>query len=375
MSDPISLARQYAEFLRYGKRVFWKRDALPLYLIFFVTSRCHMRCGHCFNWRRAATEGTDLSLDEYRRVSSKLHDLVFLFLSGGEPFLREDLSEIATLFHRQNRVQKMQSPSNGSLPESIQLQVERIARTCPDLHYTVTLSVDGLYEEHDRIRSYPGLFERVMESYRVLRLLRARYPNIGICFSITLSAANQNSALRTYRHLRETCEADNVYVILTRGEPRDPQARNIDLERLRELDEAVNQDLRAGHARGIAGFPFASFMNAKNVVSRDHVQRVAREGTYQTPCYAGLLAGNVFNDGDVRPCELRDVSLGNLRDNGYDLPALWRSERAESIRRAIREERCFCTHECFLTTNLLFNPRQLLAVGCEWARQQWTRRP
>ena len=370
MSDVMKRARAYLPYLRYGKHVFFKRDALPLYLILLVTSRCGMRCGHCFNWRRAAQEGEDLTLDEYRLISAKLHDLPFLFLSGGEAFLRPDLAEIARLFHKNNGVQKMQTPSNGSRPEEIRRQLEIIARTCPDLHYTVTLSVDGLGPEHDAIRGCEGLFEQVMASYRVIDELRRRHANLGLCFSITLSAYNQDTALHTYRYLRQVCRADNVYVILTRGEPRDPGAAQVDLGRLRALDEAVDRDLRCRRARGITGFPFASLMNAKNVLSRQVVLRTARERCFQTPCYAGLLAGNVFNNGDVYPCELLDQSFGNLRESDYDLPALWRGATAKRIRRAITDTRCFCTHECFMTTNLLFNPRQLLRVGREWLRIQ-----
>ena len=364
----------YLEYLRYGRLVFWKKDALPLYLILFVTSRCNMRCGHCFNWGRAAAKHSELTLDEYRRISAKMHDLIFMFLSGGEAFLRPDLAEIAELFHRDNRVRKMQTPSNGSLPDAVRRQIGTIARRCPDLHYTVTLSVDGLGAEHDRIRGCPGLFERVMETYRVLRDLQRQHSNVGISFSITLSKANQDTALATYRYLRDQLRADNVYVILTRGEPRDPAAADVNLERLRELNAVVDAELLRGEVPGMSGFPFASFMNAKNVLSREVVLRTAEEGRWQVPCHAGVLAGNVFENGDVYPCELLDRPLGNLREADYDLPAIWRSQAADGVRRHIRETRCFCTHECFMTTNLLFTPGALMKVGRTWAQMRYSQR-
>lgn len=362
------MKQNYPQYLRYGTRLFHKGDALPLYLIFFVTSRCNARCRHCFNWRRAEAEIDDLSLDEYRRISAKLHDLVFMFFSGGEPFLREDFADIVEIFHKNNRVQKAQTPSNGSMSEAMGDQVEQILKRCPDLHYSVTLSVDALGEAHDRIRSFPGLFDRVMETHRILTDLKRRYSNFGLNFEITVSQANQDSLLETYRFLRDTCEADNVFSVLTRGEPRDPTAADVDLERYRELNRIMEKDLIEGEARGYTGFPFSSWMNAKNLYSREVIYRTARDDAYQTPCYAGQLAGNVFSDGSVFPCELLDRPFGNLREHDYDFRRIWQSTEADRTRSHIRQSRCYCTHECYLNTNLLFNPAQLIPISRRWLR-------
>jgi len=362
------MKHNYPEYLRYGSRLLWKRGRPPMYLIFFVTSRCNARCGHCFNWQRAAAPDVDLTLDEYRKISARLPDLVFAFFSGGEAFLREDLAEIVTLFHKNNRVQKAQTPSNGSLTDNMRRQVEAILKACPDLHYSVTLAVDALGEEHDRIRNFPGLFERVMESHRVLKDLAKRHDNFGINFEITVSSYNQHSLLETYRFLRQHCDAQNVFSVLIRGNPRDPGAKGVDMERYRELNRVMEADIVASRNRGYFGFPFATWMNAKNLYSREIVYRTVTENAYQTPCFACLLAGNVFNNGDVYPCELLDRPLGNLRDNDYDLMRIWSSPAAEETRRFIRSSRCFCTHECYLNTTLFFNLRNLPPIAARWLR-------
>jgi hypothetical protein len=68
-----------------------------------------------------------------------------------------------------------------------------------------------------------------------------------------------------------------------------------------------------------------------------------------------------------------DTKLGNLRENGYDFPAIWRSERAREVRKQILETKCYCIHQCFLSNNILFNPRMLpkfLAayLGLKWSK-------
>jgi hypothetical protein len=55
-------------------------------------------------------------------------------------------------------------------------------------------------------------------------------------------------------------------------------------------------------------------------------------------------------------CELLDKRIGNLRDHDYSFKKVWNSHKANEIRNFIRDRKCFCTHECFYTTNLMFNP-------------------
>ena len=78
------------------------------------------------------------------------------------------------------------------------------------------------------------------------------------------------------------------------------------------------------------------------------------------------------------PCELLiDRKLGNVREAGYDFRKIWFGEAAAGARKFIRETKCFCTYECFLTINILFNPRMMPAVLKEWSslklRKAWRR--
>ena len=54
------------------------------------------------------------------------------------------------------------------------------------------------------------------------------------------------------------------------------------------------------------------------------------------------------------------MKIGNLKDNNYDFRALWNSPKAEEVRNFIHDTKCFCTHECFMTTNLLLDPKNLV---------------
>ncbi len=68
----------------------------PVYVMFFVTSFCNARCLMCFNWQRidGAVQKDELKLDEIKKIFSSFSSIQQLTLTGGEPFLRNDLSEM-----------------------------------------------------------------------------------------------------------------------------------------------------------------------------------------------------------------------------------------------------------------------------------------
>jgi hypothetical protein len=115
-------------------------------------------------------------------------------------------------------------------------------------------------------------------------------------------------------------------------------------------------------------------LNAKRIVRPRIIANTVRERRYQIPCYAGSLGGAMFSEGQVLPCELHiDREIGNVRDVDYDFRKLWYSPKAEEIRTFIRDTKCFCTYECFLTVNILFNPLVLPSVVKEWSALKWSK--
>ena len=103
-------------------------------------------------------------------------------------------------------------------------------------------------------------------------------------------------------------------------------------------------------------FRGARLKAAQDIVQRNIIYDTVSRNTQQIPCYAGKLNIVLTEAGDVYPCESFDMKLGNVRDCGYDMDTVIRSEEAEKVINAIRKDRCYCTHECYLMTNILFNP-------------------
>jgi MoaA/NifB/PqqE/SkfB family radical SAM enzyme len=359
----------YKRYLKYGTRVFFKRGASPIYFVFFVSDYCNARCKHCLlAEHEPSKKKNELTIDEIARVSASMDDMLFFTPTGGEPFLRRDLAEIVRIFHRNNHAANVGIPTNGSLTGRVIETTRDMLDTCPGLDLHVDVSIDGIGQEHDEIRQFPGLFDRAVRTYQELRLLEKHYPNFSTCVEITVSAFNQDHLLELYDYLTHTLGVNTVFTLLTRGAPRDPGAKDLDIRKYEELHAALERDNKARILSGYYKMPFSDLLNAKRIVRPHIIAKTVRERRFQIPCYAGSLGGAMFSEGQVLPCELHiDRAIGNVRDFDYDFKKLWYSPRADEIRKYIHDTQCFCTYECFLTINILFNPLVLPRVAKEWA--------
>lgn len=354
-------------YMKYAKRMFWKRGASPLYFVFFVTENCNARCRHCLLGQREGHVTGELTVDEIEKVSASMGDMLFFTPTGGEPFLRRDLPEIVRIFHVNNHALNVGIPTNGSLTGRVLRSVKTMLDASSDLDLHIDVSVDGLPELHDEIRGVPGLFNRAIETYHQLRELEKHYPRFSTCIQVTVSAFNQHQLLDLYDYLKRKVGVNTVFSLLTRGEPRDPAAKDFDITKYEQFHHALEEDNKKLILSGYYKMPFSDVLNAKRIVRPRIISKTVREDRWQIPCYGGTLGAAMFSKGQVLPCELRynDV-IGNVRDVDYDFMELWNSPKADEYRRDIRQNKCFCTYECFLTVNILFNPLVLPRVGLEY---------
>ena len=80
----------------------------PKVLTFFITKRCNARCKHCFYWKELNNlKKEEMTLSQIKTfVKSLKHPLASVLLTGGEPFLREDLLQICQIFEKYNKTLK-----------------------------------------------------------------------------------------------------------------------------------------------------------------------------------------------------------------------------------------------------------------------------
>src|SRR5919199_1734120 len=106
------MSKKVAQFVRLLRST--SRERRLGTVIFFVTSRCNAKCETCFYHEELNRPG-DMTFEQIERVSRTMPPITDLWLSGGEPTLRHDASEIIKLFVTNNGVRRVIVPTNGLL--------------------------------------------------------------------------------------------------------------------------------------------------------------------------------------------------------------------------------------------------------------------
>jgi MoaA/NifB/PqqE/SkfB family radical SAM enzyme len=329
---------------------------LPLNLTVVPSPRCNSRCLTCNIWKRREDE---LSLGEWDKILSGIgHTPYWFTVSGGEPFLYPQIVEFAQLIYDRCRPGIMNLPTNSILYQRIPEQVDRIARYCQESQIVVNLSLDGVGEQHDRIRGVPGNFERFEANYRALRDLDR--PNLSIGIHSVLSVFNVDHVSELYDYAlrlapdayiteiaEERVELDTVGTEIT------PTVENY-AAAVEELIARVEE--RTFHGLG-------RITEAFRVEYYRLVPRILRQQTQVIGCYAGWASAQIYADGTVWPCCVRADDMGNLRDVAYDFRTIWFSEAADRVRRSIYAKECHCPLANAAYTNMLHHLPTLAKVG------------
>jgi MoaA/NifB/PqqE/SkfB family radical SAM enzyme len=110
----------------------------------------------------------------------------------------------------------------------------------------------------------------------------------------------------------------------------------------------------------------------------EYYQRVTRllngEADAMPVCHAGFLSVHIVADGEVWSCCVLSRSFGNLRDNEFDFPKVWFSDKAEEFRTWMRERRCSCPLANAAYTNLLAEPGAASRIAAGMVRAPNKRR-
>ncbi|MBI5665047.1 MAG: radical SAM protein [Nitrospirae bacterium] len=342
----------YSPFRHIGS-VFWKRR--PIQLTFFLTKRCNSKCSFCFY--RAGRDipeehGTELSLGEIEKISASMGKLLWLAFSGGEIFLRDDIVEIAKVFYERNKPSIILFPTNGLLTDVIREKIETVLKHCRNSTVVVKLSLDGPENIHDFIRGGKGSFQKTMQTYESLRGLIDEFQNFELGINTVYCSANQDYMDAVIEFVGGLDRIKTHTVSLVRGKGLE----EIDIERYRETIDTLAGNLRK-RTSGIYRFRGGRLKAAQDILQRRLIYDTETQKKKLIDCYAGRLNLVLTETGELYPCESFSMRMGNVRDNEYDIEIIMESGQSHNIISSIKDNGCFCSHECYLMTNILFSMR------------------
>jgi MoaA/NifB/PqqE/SkfB family radical SAM enzyme len=353
------------ELLKRYARLALGQPFAPVLLNILVTSVCDMRCTHCFfteELNDRPRKKLQMKTHEIEKVSETLGgNLGVLILAGGEPFTRKDLPEIARAFYTNNKLESIYLMSNGQIQKRIMPDVVRILEECPKLNVTVALGIDGLRDQHEKIRQKPGSWDIAIDTARKLQEIKKEFPRLDVQTCTCFMHSNQDTIFDWYEYLKHELKPDKVNFNYIRPPSADPIELDIDHERYSRLAKMIDDDSRHAAIKnnysGDAGF----FKAAIDIYMHGLIAKTQEEQKAQMTCYAGTAGGVIYDEGTVSSCENLDP-VGNLRDYDWNFQKLWLSPAMKERRRKAADG-CFCTHESnSYYPSLPFNPKHLIQI-------------
>ena len=312
------------------------------HMIVHVTNACNFRCDHCFV--DFESQKRDLKLEHYQRLGADSDPLMWLDISGGEPFLRKDLADIVASFD--TRI--VHIPTNGSLIP-LMCKTVRAIRERTGAEVIIGLSIDGLRESHDLIRKQPGSYDQGWDAYQALREIEG--VSIKVCTVINTLNFNELIPLMEEVYSRGV---DFHSVILLRGETLDPNMRLPSLIELREFGPRMFEILKR-YDYGRSAASAALLRNFHRFLWNTSLATLEQR-TQVIPCLAGQTQVTVYGDGAVTSCEMLPT-VGNITE--HSLPEILASDSFKEQVASIKRGDCHCTHNCAMLDSIFFNPRNL----------------
>ncbi len=345
-------------------------------VILFVTSRCNARCHTCFYWQDLNRPG-DLTYEELTELSRTMPPFSELLLSGGEPTLRADVPQIVRLFYVNNRIRTLNFPTNGLKPDRTREFVSRFLQENAELTVYLNFSIDGRATTHDQLRAVPGNFHKAEEAIQQVQPLRRRFGHrLWVGVNSVICRQNYQELIPLAEYFLQKEWLDGHYFQIIRGDPLDPALLRIPPAELRRLYNEITRIQQTYARRAFPnGSPSERWLKQMIYVGtfafhhRVQLANYLHHRPWPMPCTAGETSLVIDYNGDVRACELR-TRLGNLRDYNMNFAAFWESAVRQQELQAIAEEKCFCTHVCFLHDSLRFSLKaQLIDLPLSYLRR------
>ena len=136
------------------------------YLFWECTLRCDLKCRHCGSDCKTVAGHEDMPLEDFIRVLDSIaaktdSRQVFIIITGGEPLVREDIVECC-------RAIRDHGFPWGMVTNGLYLTPELLHQLVDAGMHAMTISLDGLEENHNWMRGNENSFKMVSQSIDML---------------------------------------------------------------------------------------------------------------------------------------------------------------------------------------------------------------
>jgi len=289
---------------------------------------------------------------EYLRLPPSLREIN---VTGGEPFLREDIDEVIKYIKKACMNPRIIISSNGYMPEKIESKMKKIISMYKNVG--LRISLDGPKSIHNKIRGVNNAYQRAIES--IIRVKKLGLRDIGI--AMTVSNLNVGNIYEVFKISRK------LGVQFT-------------------VSAASSSDIFFGRIDDqIKYFNFKEFENQIKLISKERLSSLNIK-EWARAWYENLLknyiksakrpftcdAGDGFfymdSQGNIHACHIIQSFIGNI-GHYESFKEIWNNENRKKILKITRScNRCWmvCTFKSQINKNKIL-------IGLSILKKRFTR--
>ena len=273
------------------------RENIPYVAQIELTSKCNLKCRHCF---MISDNGVELSSDEIMEIIDQLVDMgtFCIAFTGGEIFVREDLFEIARYARKKGFF--LTFMTNGTLITNE--NIEEIKKLKP-IKFEISL-YGATPEIHDYITQVEGSFERTVAAIRGL---------VEQGIEVTVKVLLMNLNIHESCDIKALCEQLNVH---HRINPGIVPMKNGSLEPFQYDPSFEDMEM---------------YLSAGDFELSYLLEKGEKDPVHRFNCKAGKAGCSISPTGIVYPCVVMPMGVGNLRERSFK--EIWHTEPSSELKR------------------------------------------
>ncbi len=310
---------------------------LPKEVCIILTYRCNARCNMCDVYQYPTKPSEEITVEDIDKLPSGLR---FINITGGEPFVRQDIKEIVEVARK--KADRIVISTNGYFTD----RIVDLCQTYPDTG--IRISIEGLQKNNDDIRGIPHGFDRGLRTLLTLRQMGLKDIGFGMtvqdmnCKDLLplydlANALGYEFATATLHNSHYFCKLDNKI--------NDSEMVCAEFEKL--IGELLKSNSPKKWFRAYFNYGLMNYIKGNKRFLK---------------CEMGSEACFIDPTGDVLPCNGMNekMPLGNIKTQPFE--EIWNSLEAAKVRNSVKS----CTKECWMVGNAVPAIKKHIDVPLRW---------
>jgi Fe-coproporphyrin III synthase len=299
-----------------------------------VTYRCNARCQMCHTWKYPTKPEEEIEIG----VFQKLPFMDTVNVTGGEPFMRDDLGDIIEVLKKKSK--RLVISSNGYFTERILKLFDR------HRDIGIRISIEGLPKANDELRGIRDGFDHGIRT--LIELNHQGVKDIG--FAATMCDKNAKDIIELY-HLAEMMKLEFATAAIHNSfyfHKSDNKFEHPEIA-IQEFKKLIAELLRSNRVKDW----FRAYFNYGLI---NYIKGNSR----LLPCE--MAHDSFFLDplGEILPCNIMEETMGNLKELSFN--EIWYGKEAERIREKVRN----CENNCWMIGSVSQQMKKYFAKPAIW---------